>query len=184
MELRIKEIDDLVNEVKRGLVKQDHEDGITPAIGHPLEGLTRGTTTHLGQELSAIWIQIAEVPLMGSQLAEKRQFGHLALDGARVLARSTLPEPLEGRPAVRGLGLEQTVELGSPLGAQQGLDRGYVLSCARPRAELTSRTIRSGAGKTSLSVRSRSRARRKRTFGASCSRVRSSLPSFEFFQVP
>ena len=43
---------------------------------------------------------------MGSQLAEKRQFGHLALDGARALARSTLPEPLEGRPAVRGLGLE------------------------------------------------------------------------------
>ncbi len=30
---------------------------------------------------------------MGSQLAEKRQFGHLALDGARALARSTLPEP-------------------------------------------------------------------------------------------
>ena len=29
---------------------------------------------------------------MGSQLAEKRQFGHLALDGARALARSTLPE--------------------------------------------------------------------------------------------
>ena len=49
----------------------------------------------------------------------------------------------------------------------------YVLSCARPRAELTSRTIRSGAGKTSLSVRNRSRARRKRTFGASCSRARS-----------
>ena len=69
-----------------------------PAIGHPLEGLTRGTTTNLGQELSAIRIQIAEVPLMGSQLAEKRQFGHLALDGARALARSTLPEPLEGRP--------------------------------------------------------------------------------------
>ena len=43
---------------------------------------------------------------MGSQLAEKRQFGHLALDGARALARSTLPEPLEGRPPVRGLGLE------------------------------------------------------------------------------
>ena len=49
----------------------------------------------------------------------------------------------------------------------------YVLFCARPRAELTSRTIRSGAGKTSLSVRNRSRARRKRTFGASCSRARS-----------
>ena len=32
---------------------------------------------------------------MGSQLAEKRQFGHLALDGARALARSTLPEPLD-----------------------------------------------------------------------------------------
>ena len=95
---RLKEIDDLVNEVKRGLVKQEHEDGITPAIGHPLKGLTRGTTTNLGQELSAIRIQIAEVPLMGSQLAEKRQFGHLALDGARALARSTLPEPLEGRP--------------------------------------------------------------------------------------
>ena len=31
---------------------------------------------------------------MGSQLAEKRQFGHLALDGSRALARSTLPEPL------------------------------------------------------------------------------------------
>ena len=88
-------------------MKQDHEDGITPAIGHPLEGLTRGTTTHLGQELSAIRIQIAEVPLRGSQLAEKRQFGPLALDGARALARSTLPEPLEGRPAVRGLGLER-----------------------------------------------------------------------------
>ena len=84
----IKEIDDLVNEVNRGLVKQGHEDGITPAIGHPLEGLTRGTTTNLGQELSAIRIQIAEVPLMGSQLAEKRQFGHLALDEARALARS------------------------------------------------------------------------------------------------
>ena len=39
--------------------------------------------THLGQELSAIWIQIAEIPLMGSQLAEKRQFGHLALDGSQ-----------------------------------------------------------------------------------------------------
>ena len=64
-------------------MKQDHEDGITPAIGHPLEGLTRGTTTHLGQELSAIRIQIAEVPLMGSQLAEKCQFGHLALDGSQ-----------------------------------------------------------------------------------------------------
>ena len=51
-----------------------------------------------------------------------------------------------------------------------GSTRVYVLSCARPRAELTSRTIRSGAGKTSLSVRNRSRARRKRTFGASCSR--------------
>ena len=79
-------------------MKQGHEDGITPSIGHPLEGLTRGTTTNLGQELSAIRIQIAEVSLMGSQLAEKRQFGHLALDGARALARSTLPEPLEGRP--------------------------------------------------------------------------------------
>ena len=70
---------------------------------------------------------------MGSQLAEKRQFGHLALDGSRALARSTLPEPLEGaRPAVRGLGLEQTtVELGSPLGAQQGLDQGVrSLLCA------------------------------------------------------
>ena len=77
-----------------------------PVIGHPLEGLTRGTTTNFGQELSAIRIPIAEVPLMGSQLAEKRQFGHLALDGSRALARSTLPELLEGRPAVRGLGLE------------------------------------------------------------------------------
>ena len=115
-------------------MKQGHEDGITPAIGHPLEGLTRGTTTHLGQELSAIRIQIAEVPLLGSQLAEKRQFGHLALEGARALARSTLPEPLEGRPAVRGLGLEQTVELGSPLGAQQGLDQGVrSLLCATAR---------------------------------------------------
>ena len=66
----------------------------------------------------------------------------------------------------------------------KGSTRVYVLSCARPRAELTSRTIRSGAGKTSLSVRNRSRARRKRTFGASCSRARSSPPSFEFFQVP
>ena len=66
----------------------------------------------------------------------------------------------------------------------KGSTRVYVLSCARPRAERTSRTIRSGAGKTSLSVRNRSRARRKRTFGASCSRARSSLPSFEFFQVP
>ena len=55
----------------------------------------------------------------------------------------------------------------------KGSTRVYVLSCARPRAELTSRTIRSGAGKTSLSVRNRSRARRKRTFGASCSRARS-----------
>ena len=72
---------------------------------------------------------------MGSQLAEKRQFGHLALDGSRALARSTLPEPLEGRPAVRGLGLEQTtVELGSPLGAQQGLDQGVrSLLCATAR---------------------------------------------------
>ena len=91
----------------------------------------------------------------------------------RALARSTLPEPLEGRPAVRGLGLEQTVEMGSPLGAQQGLDQGVrSLLCATAR-RLTSRTIRSGAGKTSLSVRNRSRARRKRTFGASCSRARS-----------
>ena len=122
---------------------------------------------------------------MGSQLAEKRQFGHLALDGARALARSTLPEPLEGRPAVRGLGFEQTVESWARLSAlSKGSTRVYVLSCARPRAELTSRTIRSGDGKTSLSVRNRSRARRKRTFGASCSRARSSLPSFEFFQVP
>ena len=52
----------------------------------------------------------------------------------RALARSTLPEPLEGRPAVRGLGLEQTVELGSPLGAQQGLDQGVrSLLCATAR---------------------------------------------------
>ena len=86
----------------------------------------------------------------------------------RALARSTLPEPLETRLSA----------------LSKGSTRVYVLSCARPRAELTSRTIRSGAGKTSLSVRLRSRARRKRTFGASCSRARSSLPSFEFFQVP
>ena len=41
---------------------------------------------------------------------------------------------LSSDSAVRGLGLEQTVELGSPLGAQQGLDQGVrSLLCATAR---------------------------------------------------
>ena len=165
-------------------MKQDHEDGITPAIGHPLEGLTRGTTTNLGQELSAIRIQITEVPLMGSQLAKKRQFGHLALDGARALARSTLPEPLEGRPAVRGLGLEQTVELGPPLGAQQGLDQGVrSLLCATARR--TDKSYDSvGCWKDEPLGAQPLTSEAKENLRSIVLKDPFDKPSFEFFQVP
>ena len=60
----------------------------------------------------------------------------------------------------------------------------YVLSCARPRAELTSRTIRSGAGKTSLSVRNRFTSAAKENLRSIVLKGPFDKPSFEFFQVP
>ena len=64
---------------------------------------------------------------MGSQLAEKRQFGHLALDGARALARSTLPEPLEARLSA----------------LSKGSTKVYVLSCAQPLTSEAKENLRS-----------------------------------------
>ena len=154
-------------------MKQGHEDGITPAIGHPLEDLTRGTTTNLGQELSAIRIQIAEVPLMGSQLAENASLATSLLMDPVLSPEAPCPSHLRVDQLFEAVASSRPSSWARLSALSKGSTRVYVLSCARPRAELTSRTIRSGDGKTSLSVRNRSRARRKRTFGASCSRARS-----------
>ncbi len=102
----------------------------------------------------------------------------------RALARSTLPEPLEGRPAVRGLGLKQTVELGSPLGAQQGLDQGVrSLLCATARR--TDKSYDSvGCWKDEPLGAQPLTSEAKENLRSIVLKGPFDKPSFEFFQVP
>ena len=66
----------------------------------------------------------------------------------------------------------------------KGSTRVYVLSCARPRAELTSRTIRSGAGKTSPRGAQPLTSEAKENLRSIVLKGPFDKPSFEFFQVP
>ena len=70
---------------------------------------------------------------MGSQSAEKCQLLDLSVDGVGTLARCALPEPFDSRVVIQNRGLENIVQLDSPLGVQQGLqERVRPIQCAAP----------------------------------------------------
>ncbi len=111
-EAAVEQVERLIGQVDQGLEEEGDEDRVTPLLGHPLEGLVRGPTSDLGQELQAVRGQRRYVPAVDTPLPAAGPLLQGGEDHRRRVCRGGLLEPGQaGAPGV-GVDSQQAVEPG------------------------------------------------------------------------